>query len=78
MTFLLTDQVHKLHNLAAILRTCDAAGIAEVYLAQPELDESEQLIEPGVWYAESRTHLGSNKYESGTDRTFTSAETGAD
>ncbi|MGI9276621.1 MAG: tRNA (guanosine(18)-2'-O)-methyltransferase TrmH [Endozoicomonas sp.] len=33
----LTDQVHKNHNLSAILRTCDAVGIPEVHLTQPKL-----------------------------------------
>ena len=30
------DEVHKPHNLAAIVRTCDAAGIGEVHAVYPE------------------------------------------
>ena len=33
----LTDQVHKNHNLSAIIRTCDAVGIPEIHLTQPKL-----------------------------------------
>ena len=32
----LTDQVHKQHNLSAIIRTCDAVGIHEIHLTQPK------------------------------------------
>ncbi|MGB1271780.1 MAG: TrmH family RNA methyltransferase, partial [Endozoicomonas sp.] len=32
----LTDQVHKPHNLSAILRTCDAVGIPEIHTTQPK------------------------------------------
>ncbi|NYZ68838.1 tRNA (guanosine(18)-2'-O)-methyltransferase TrmH [Endozoicomonas sp. SM1973] len=32
----LTDQVHKPHNLSAIIRTCDAVGIHEVHVTQPK------------------------------------------
>lgn len=32
----LTDQVHKPHNLSAIMRTCDAVGIHEVHITQPQ------------------------------------------
>ena len=32
----LTDQVHKPHNLSAIIRTCDAVGIQEIHLTQPK------------------------------------------
>ena len=34
---LLTDEVHKAHNLAAIIRTCDAVGITEVHCCNPAL-----------------------------------------
>ena len=32
----LTDQVHKPHNLGAIIRTCDAVGIQEIHFTQPK------------------------------------------
>ncbi|KEI70480.1 tRNA (guanosine(18)-2'-O)-methyltransferase TrmH [Endozoicomonas elysicola] len=32
----LTDQVHKTHNLSAIIRTCDAIGIHELHMTQPK------------------------------------------
>ncbi|WP_062267423.1 tRNA (guanosine(18)-2'-O)-methyltransferase TrmH [Endozoicomonas arenosclerae] len=32
----LTDQVHKPHNLSAIIRTCDAVGIPDIHLSQPK------------------------------------------
>lgn len=32
----LTDQVHKPHNLSAIIRTCDAVGIHKIHLTQPK------------------------------------------
>ncbi len=32
----LTDQVHKNHNISAILRTCDAVGIPEIHTTQPK------------------------------------------
>ena len=32
----LTDQVHKQHNLSALIRTCDAVGIHEIHLTQPK------------------------------------------
>lgn len=38
---LLTDEVHKPHNLAAIIRTCDAVGIPEVHCCHPELRERQ-------------------------------------
>ncbi len=34
---LLADEVHKPHNLAAIIRTCDAVGIVEVHFCNPRL-----------------------------------------
>ena len=34
------DNVHKAHNLAAIARTCDAVGIAEIYAAT----ESDEIV----------------------------------
>ncbi|WOG26894.1 tRNA (guanosine(18)-2'-O)-methyltransferase TrmH [Endozoicomonas sp. 8E] len=33
----LTDQVHKPHNLSAIIRTCDAVGIPDIHLSQPKM-----------------------------------------
>ena len=38
---LLTDEVHKPHNLAAIVRTCDAVGITEVHCCHPQLPERQ-------------------------------------
>ena len=32
----ITDNVHKPHNVSAILRTCDAVGIAKAHIAMPE------------------------------------------
>ena len=32
----MTDQVHKPHNLSAIIRTCDAVGIHDIHLTQPK------------------------------------------
>lgn len=32
---LLTDQVHKAHNISAMLRTADAVGIPEIHVVQP-------------------------------------------
>ncbi|WP_163835344.1 tRNA (guanosine(18)-2'-O)-methyltransferase TrmH [Spartinivicinus ruber] len=32
----LTDQVHKSHNLSAIVRTCDAVGVHEMHVTQPK------------------------------------------
>ena len=32
----LTDQVHKPHNIGAILRTCDAVGIPEIHVTHPK------------------------------------------
>ncbi|WP_345199188.1 tRNA (guanosine(18)-2'-O)-methyltransferase TrmH [Kistimonas scapharcae] len=49
---LLTDQVHKAHNLAAILRTCDAVGIDTVHLSQSPL-RARQL---------RRRSMGSNRW----------------
>ena len=34
---LLADEVHKPHNLAAIIRTCDAVGIPKVHLCDPDI-----------------------------------------
>ncbi|CAM3456135.1 tRNA (guanosine(18)-2'-O)-methyltransferase TrmH [Parendozoicomonas haliclonae] len=36
---LLADEVHKPHNLAAIVRTCDAVGIQTVHLCNPNIRE---------------------------------------
>ncbi|MCL6269098.1 tRNA (guanosine(18)-2'-O)-methyltransferase TrmH [Sansalvadorimonas sp. 2012CJ34-2] len=33
----LADDVHKAHNLAAIIRTCDAVGIPKVHLCDPDI-----------------------------------------
>ena len=32
----LTDQVHKPHNLSAIIRTCDAVGVHDLHITQPQ------------------------------------------
>ena len=48
----LTDQVHKNHNLSAIIRTCDAVGIADIHLTQPK--EGYRGIR--------RRSMGSHKY----------------
>lgn len=32
----LTDQVHKPHNLSAIVRTCDAVGVHEMHVTEPK------------------------------------------
>ena len=33
----LADEVHKAHNLAAIIRTCDAVGIHHIHLCDPDI-----------------------------------------
>ncbi len=38
---LFADEVHKLHNLAAIIRTCDAVGIPEIHLCNPDIRERQ-------------------------------------
>ncbi len=38
---LLADEVHKAHNLAAIIRTCDAVGIPEVHICNPDIRERQ-------------------------------------
>ena len=48
----LTDQVHKNHNLSAIIRTCDAVGIPDIHLTQPK--EGYRGIR--------RRSMGSHKY----------------
>lgn len=48
----LTDQVHKNHNLSAIIRTCDAVGISDIHLTQPK--EGYRGIR--------RRSMGSHKY----------------
>ncbi|MET4693079.1 tRNA (guanosine(18)-2'-O)-methyltransferase TrmH [Endozoicomonas lisbonensis] len=50
----MTDQVHKNHNLSAIIRTCDAVGIADLHLTQPK--EGYRGIR--------RRSMGSHKYVS--------------
>ena len=32
----ITDQVHKTHNIGAIIRTCDAVGITDIHCTQPK------------------------------------------
>ena len=46
------DQVHKPHNLAAIVRTCDAVGIGEVHAVYPE----------GMLHQCHGTAMGSNRW----------------
>ena len=48
----LTDQVHKPHNLAAVLRTCDAVGIMNAHVV---LDSTTYRPQPG-------TSLGSERW----------------
>ena len=48
----LLDRVHKAHNLAAILRTCDAVGVHELH-AVPV---------PGAWKPAKGTSLGSERW----------------
>jgi tRNA (guanosine-2'-O-)-methyltransferase len=40
----LLENVHKPHNLAAILRSCDAAGVLEAHSTAPEPDEVELRV----------------------------------
>ena len=37
----LADEVHKPHNLAAIIRTCDAVGIPRFHLCNPEFRDRQ-------------------------------------
>lgn len=46
------DEVHKPHNLAAIVRTCDAIGVGEVHAVYPE----------GMLKACHGTAMGSNRW----------------
>ena len=32
----LTDNIHKSHNIAAVLRTCDAVGIHKIHAVSPD------------------------------------------
>ncbi len=32
----ITDKVHKSHNLAAIIRTCDAMGVPDFHAVKPD------------------------------------------
>ena len=47
----LMDQVHKPHNLAAVVRTCDAVGIGRVHLVPTE-----------EYYVRNRTAMGATRY----------------
>ena len=38
----LTDQVHKPHNLSAIIRTCDAVGIHRIHVVGDEITQALQ------------------------------------
>ena len=38
---ILADEVHKPHNLAAIIRTCDAVGIPQIHLCNPDIRERQ-------------------------------------
>jgi len=51
----LADYVHKPHNIAAIIRTCDAVGIGEVQLAMRERDQHRFRTKSG-------TALGSDRW----------------
>ena len=46
------DEVHKPHNLAAIVRTCDSVGIGDVHAVYPE---------GGLWRCHG-TAMGSNRW----------------
>lgn len=46
------DEVHKPHNLAAIVRTCDAVGIGDVHAVYPE----------GMLRTCHKTSMGSNRW----------------
>ena len=52
------DEVHKPHNLAAIVRTCDAVGIGEVHAVYPDhlVDSNKKLKEC------HGTAMGSNRW----------------
>lgn len=52
------DEVHKPHNLAAIVRTCDAIGIGEVHAVYPEgmLRECHGTAMGSNRWVETRTH----------------------
>lgn len=51
----LADYVHKPHNVAAIIRTCDAVGIGEVQLAMGDFDKKRFRTKSG-------TALGSDRW----------------
>ena len=51
----LADYVHKPHNIAAIVRTCDAVGIGEIQLAMGERDKRR-------FKSKSGTSLGSDRW----------------
>lgn len=51
----LADYVHKQHNIAAIIRTCDAVGIGEVQLSMGERDRRR-------FKSASGTALGSDRW----------------
>ncbi len=51
----LADYVHKPHNIAAIIRTCDAVGIGQVQLAMGERDKKRFKTASG-------TALGSDRW----------------
>ncbi len=52
------DEVHKPHNLAAIVRTCDAVGIGEVHAVYPEgmLRECHHTAQGSNRWVETHTH----------------------
>lgn len=44
----LADFVHKPHNISAIIRSCDAFGVAQVHLAMAELDRTRFRASSGA------------------------------
>ena len=55
----LTDYVHKPHNVAAIIRTCDAVGIGEIQIAMGDRDRRRFRTKSG-------TSLGSDRWVNAT------------
>ena len=59
------DGVHKPHNIAAIVRSCDAVGVMEVHLARPrDARLGERLGTPHATSAGSQKWVQQRRYES--------------